>query len=122
MRLLFYFMETHKERSQRLDQQNKRIARLKAANLCQSCGKMPLENKTMCQKCHKRQTERKHSRILRLRESGLCQKCGQHPVINVSRKCEICTIKQTARTHLGSRKRYKELEQCHRHLNGGHLT
>jgi 5-methylcytosine-specific restriction endonuclease McrA len=83
--------------------------------LCGNCGRKPIEvkGKAMCQQCldHRKQRYRKAI------QDGRCEKCGK-PSGNGKTKCKTCVLKNAAYTHLGSRKRWKELEALYESQNG----
>lgn len=88
-----------------------RNARYKHKGLCRNCGREPEFGKQFCSVCresHKKASEKKWNDRM---EQGLCPRCGKRPLKYSAKTCEICTIKNAARSTLHNPKRVNDLKR-----------
>lgn len=108
-----------KECQKCLDRQKLKMSKRRelhrTTNSCVTCGK-PLDTVfTVCKVCLEAQRQHRHKKRSERRAQGICEDCGRNPSVassdrKVGSLCEICYLKDTARTHFVSCKRWTELQ------------
>ena len=90
------------------EKRKKKISQRKAEGICVTCGKEKAAKTTQCDRCHQAYVKNCQLRRTCWEASGLCPKCGKEDSIE-GRTCSTCVLKNAARVHLGTTKRWKEL-------------
>lgn len=88
---------------------SKRYATAKLNNLCGYCNEQPSNGLRYCDKCRIDRLKRDALRRRERAERGLCVTCGKDKAEQRTLVCELCTLKQMAKFHLGSFKNHKQL-------------
>lgn len=94
----------------------RRLDNLKKEGLCVTCGKTQATNGQKCQDCHCRYTNYVRNNKKNRFEQGLCSFCDTPRV--GAKLCLVHYLQFTCKFHLGTTKRYKELEELFFRQNG----
>jgi 5-methylcytosine-specific restriction endonuclease McrA len=82
----------------------------RALGLCLECINPVTEGHSRCSKCLARRLEKARHNKEEARQKGICVACLTQTALANNRICEICYFKNTARTHLGTGKLWKQLK------------
>lgn len=98
-----------------LSREKQRYEKKKEKGICYLCNKNnPVLGKLACQSCSDRRSEWKKEKKKLRREQGVCERCGhQEIIINPDRisVCKKCILQRLSLEHLGTSKKWEELEQ-----------
>jgi hypothetical protein len=91
---------------------------LRNNHICQWCQAAPtLPDRVRCQACVDKGKERRYANIQTWLSLGLCGECGRYPHLPAMsnnptyRVCEICYIRKTALSCLGTKRHWKVIQQ-----------
>jgi len=83
---------------------------------CSDCGKLALENMTLCQKHLESRRERNKNKRSKRKEAGLCTECGVNKPMEEYKKCQEChnKIESVRLIRTNNRKQTNHCTKCNR--------
>jgi hypothetical protein len=98
-------------------QRKEMLAERKKQGLCITCGNEKATKTQKCDKCRQEYVDGAKGRRDRRMNLGFCLCCGDEPSIG-GKLCRTCVLRNAARVHFGTTKRWKDLDELFTRQNG----
>jgi hypothetical protein len=86
---------------------------------CIDCGKPARPGRVHCEEHATHVSERRVRRIAEAKEQGICAKCRKEPYVSAENGlCTVCYLKDAAGRHLGSWRRWRDLQDLFERQGG----